>query len=67
MITSSINAVDIHRISWSPSADVQIEVGDVPVNSISAGHEDDMDALRAQVDTGAHVSCTDQLHMLHNY
>jgi len=67
MIVSSINAIDIHRISWSPSADVQIEVDDVPVNSISPEHEDDMDALQAQVDTGAHVSCTDQLHMLHDY
>jgi len=51
MIASSINAIDIHRISWSPSADTQIEVGDVPINSISAEHEDDVDALRAQVDT----------------
>jgi len=67
MITSSINAIDIHRISWSPSADVQIEVDDAQVNSVSAQHVGDMDALRAQVDTGAHVSCTDQLHMLHNY
>jgi len=67
MIASSINAIDIHHISWSPSADVQIEVDDVSVNSVSAQHEDDMDALRAQVDTGAHVSCADQLHMLHNY
>jgi len=25
MIMSSINAVDIHRLSWSPSADVQVE------------------------------------------
>ena len=64
---SSINAIDIHRISWSPSADVQIELDDVLVNSISAEHEDDMDVLRAQVDTGAHVSCTDQLHMLHGH
>jgi len=67
MTTSFINAIDVHHISWSPSADVQIEVDDVPVNSVSAQHEDNMDALQAQVDTGAHVSCTDQLHMLHKY
>jgi len=67
VIMSSINAVDIHRISWSPAADVQIEVKDVQVNAASAQHDDDMDALRAQVDTGAHMSCTDQLHMLHSY
>jgi len=60
MITSSINAVDIHRISWSPAADVQVEtVADHP--------DDDPDAIRAQVNTGAHVSCADQLHMLHGY
>jgi len=45
MIMSSINAIDIHRISWSPAADVQIEVEDVQVNSVSAQHDDDMDAL----------------------
>jgi len=59
-IMSSINVVDIHRIAWSPAADVQIEtVDDLP--------DDDPDAIRAQVDTGAHVSCTDQKHMLHGY
>jgi len=60
MVMSSINAVDIHRLSWSPAADVQAEqVVDYP--------DDDPDAIRAQVDTGAHVSCTDQQHMLHGY
>ena len=66
MIMSSINAIDVHRISWSPAADVQIEVKDAQVNSVCTQCDDDMDALRAQVDTGAHVSCADQLHMLHN-
>ena len=45
VIVSSINAVDVHRISWSPAADVQIEVEDVQVNTVSAQHDDDMDAL----------------------
>jgi len=58
--------VDVHRISWSPAADVQVEVEDVKVETVNDEHEDDLDALRAQVDTGAHVSCTDQLHMLHS-
>ena len=59
MIMSSINAVGVHRLSWSPAADVQVEtVADHPDN--------DPDAIRAQVDTGAHVSCTDQQHMLHD-
>jgi len=60
MIMSSINAVDLHRLSWSPAADVQVKtVADHP--------DDDPDAIRAQVDTGALVSCTDQQHMLHGY
>jgi len=60
MIMSSINAVDLRGLSWSPAANVQVEtVVDHP--------DDDPDAIRAQVDTGAHVSCTDQQHMLHGY
>jgi len=65
MIMSSIDAVDVHRISWSPAANVQVEVEDVRVKTVTAQHDDDLDALRVQVHTGAHVSCTDQLHMLH--
>jgi len=58
VIMSSINAVDIHRLSRSPAADVHVEtVADHP--------HDDQDAIQAQVDTGAHVSCTDQQHVLH--
>jgi len=60
MIMSSINAVDIHRLSWSPAADVQVE-------TVADQLDDDLDVIRAQVGTGAHVSCTDQLHMLHGY
>jgi len=29
MIMSSINAVDIHRMSWSPSSDVHVDPVDV--------------------------------------
>jgi len=49
VIVSSINAVDIHRISWSPAADVQIEVEDVQVNAVTAQHDGDMDALRKKL------------------
>jgi len=60
VIVSSVNAVDIHRLPWSPAPDVQVKtVADHP--------DDDLDVIRAQVDTGAHVSCTDQLHMPHGY
>ena len=60
MIMSSINAVDIHRMSWLPAANVQAEPVDVP-------QDDDPDAIRAQVDTGTHVKCTDQQYMLQGY
>jgi len=60
MIMSSINAVDTHCLSWSPAADVQVE-------TVADHLDDDLDVIRAQVDTGAHMSCTDQLHMLHGY
>jgi len=38
MIMSSINAVDVHRISWSPAADVQIE-------TVDDLQDDDRDAI----------------------
>jgi len=60
MIMTSINAVDTHHISWSPATDVQVE----PVDVLQ---DDDPDAIQAQVDSGAHVSCTDQKHMLNGY
>jgi len=60
MIMSSINAMDVHRISWSPAADVQVE-------TVTDHPDDDAVTIRAQVDTGVHVSCTDQKHMLHGY
>jgi len=44
MIMSSINAVDIHRLSWSPAADVQVE-------TVADHLDDDPNAIRAQVDT----------------
>ena len=59
---SPINAVDIHRMMWTPSADVQAESEET-----KCPLDDDPDAIRAQIDTGAHVSCTDQKHMLHDY
>jgi len=60
MIMSSINAVDVHRLSWSPALDLQAKtVADHP--------DDDPYAIRAQVDAQAHMSCTDQQHMLHGH
>jgi len=46
VIMSSINAVDIHRISWSPAVDVQVK-------TVSDHPNDDPDAIPAQVNTGA--------------
>jgi len=45
VIMSSINAVDIHHISWSPAADVQVKVEDVKVETVNDEHDDDLDAL----------------------
>jgi len=36
-------------------------------NQLMIYKDDDPDAIRAQVDTGAHASCTDQKHILHGY
>jgi len=38
MIMPSINAVDVHRISWSPAANVRVE----PVDDLQ---DDDPDAI----------------------
>jgi len=51
------DAVNVNRMSCSPSADVYDTEPSLTLK--------DPDALRAQIDTGADVSCTDQLHMLH--
>jgi len=38
MIMSSINAVDIHHLSWSPAADVQVE-------TVADQLDDDLDVI----------------------
>jgi len=42
-------------------------VSHVQVETVSDHPDDDPDAIRAQVDAGAHVSSTDQQHMLHGH
>ena len=68
-IMSSINAVDVHRTVWTPSADIAPEEPDGPpeVGAPEDFLSDDPEAIRAQIDTGAFVSCTDLQHMLHDY
>ena len=56
---SSINAVNINRMSCSPSADVHANEPHLNLK--------DPDALRAQINTGTNVSCTEQLYMLHQH
>ena len=74
-ISLMINAVDMEEPVFTPSADVTSEYRDVemPREESSAkailrlGVDNDPDAVRAQIDTGAWCSCSDQLHMLHDY
>lgn len=56
---SSINAVNINRMSCSPSADVHANEPHLNLK--------DPGALRAQINTGTNVSCTEQLYMLHQH
>ena len=74
-ISLTLNAVDIVEPIFTPSADVTSEYVDVeiPKEETSAkailrlGIDNDPDAVRAQIDTGAWCSCSDQQHMLHDY
>lgn len=68
-ILSSINAIDIHRVQWTPSSDVRTEEPKGPPEPGSDPNltDFDPDAIRAQINTGAFATCTDQLHMLHDY
>lgn len=55
-----INAVDCYHADHTPSTDVY---DDEPSELISI----DINEIRAQIDTGAHVSCTNLQHILHQY
>ena len=58
-------------MQWTPSPDVRADVEDFcdpPEPEAQPDLTDfDPDAIRAQIDTGAFATCTDQLHMLHDY
>jgi hypothetical protein len=65
-----LNSIIIPDITWSPSADVlheETEYTNSNKDIIQDIQDDDPDALRAQIDTGAFVSCTDQLQLIHGY
>ena len=67
----SINSVHISEPVFTPSADVfnddTVLLQNVNTEPHAPCFDDDPDALRAQIDSGAFASCTDQLHMLHDY
>ena len=58
-----VNAVDVCFPAFLPSADV---LSDEPT-LLQSNDIDELDTVHAQLDSGAFVSCTDQLHMLHDY
>jgi len=53
--------VSVHSIADCTSSKDATEEGEPPTV------DDDPDAIRAQIDSGAFASCTDQKHMLHDY
>ena len=66
-VLSALNSINITVDSIPPSADVFSEIPDDIPEVESPEVDDDPEAFRAQIDTGAFVSCTDQKHLLHNY
>jgi hypothetical protein len=67
-ILSPLNSIDIPVVTITHLNDV--DDGESIANpEPGAPPPDDSDANvpRAQIDTGAFASCTDQLHLLHNY
>ena len=54
-----LNAISTNVSAWTSNDDIEY---DEP-----AGEDIDINVPRAQIDTGTVVSCTDQLHMLHDY
>ena len=64
----AINSILIPDISWTPDADITTDFDDLPINYVDTiQEEDEPHVMRAQIDTGAFASCTDQLHLLHDY
>ena len=58
-----VNAIDICFPVLSNSVDV---LSDEPT-SLWSNDTDEPDTVQAQLNSGAFISCTDQLHMLHDY
>ena len=62
-----INAVDFSDPIWTPSPDILDELPQEDPEIDAPQVKIDPEAPRAQIDTGAFVSCTDQLYLLHDY
>ena len=79
----AIHAIDVNLPPAMRHADILPYVGESDDSSVASSNtscasliiqedalpvvDDDPDAVRAQIDTGAFASVTDQLHMLHDY
>ena len=78
-IAIELNAIRIQRPEVIQAYDIMSDDSDDDesiLNEVEEGSskdetppivDDDPDAIRAQIDSGAFASCTDQLHMLHDY
>ena len=71
---SCIGAVRITPPVWTQSSDVLSDDDGIPISAVDAtlpspwdDFSDAPDVVRAQIDTGAFATVTDQLHMLHDY
>ena len=62
-----LNAIDLDSFDCPPFDAIQSEPPVSPPEPQAPPVDDDPEALRAQLDTGAFVSCTGSHHLLHNY
>ena len=64
-----VNSIKLPKEVWVPVPDIEMEAPELPPEADApiVDYFDGPDTVRAQIDTGAFVSCTDQLHMIHDY
>lgn len=68
---SSIGAIRIDPPAWTTTDDIYCEADGLPFGSMEISPSPTFiaanDAIHAHLDTAAFATCTDQLHMLHDY
>ena len=62
-----LNAIDLHPLDCPPLDNVCSDPPAAPPELQAPAVDDDPDVPRAQIDTGAFVSCTGSKSLLHNY